>query len=130
SFSSCDIQSEEIPPIKGDRESLFEMISNLLENAAKYTSDNGKIVVSLEAHNNHVTLIVDDNGPGIPENLHQKVFEKYYRIDDRLSSSVSGTGLGLTLVKNVVDAHKATIRIETSPLGGARFLIEFGVHYE
>lgn len=93
----------------GDRDLLFQALSNLVDNAIKYTPQGGAIELRLQAGDGHVTIEVADNGPGIPRSLHGEVFRRFYRVDD--SRSTPGSGLGLSLVQAVVQLHGATIEL-------------------
>ncbi len=92
-------------------------MENLLLNAIEFSgrSSGGQVTVSVFPRGKQVMLIVDDDGPGVPPHLRERIFQPYY------SSKPGGTGLGLALVKQVVDAHGGTLRCEDSPLRGARF---------
>lgn len=126
SFSLQQIEtrmSDDLPPLVGDRQSLEDVLDNLLENAVKYSLENCRILVTLVFENNAFLLQVEDNGPGIPAELRERVFEKYYRARDELSARITGTGLGLAIVKRIVEAHAGTCEVGDSVLGGARFSI-------
>ena len=91
--------------IKGDATLLFRAIYNLLENASKYAGENAEITISCDKQG----FILCDNGPGISDLEKEKVFQRLYRIDK--SRNIPGFGLGLSLVKAIVDLHKAEIRL-------------------
>ena len=102
--------------LNGDRHLLFQAFANLLDNAIKFTPDNGNIKISLHKISNSKSRItIHDTGPGIPENELDKVFQRFYRCDN--SRSTTGTGLGLSLVFAVIQLHKGTINIENSDSG-------------
>lgn len=113
----------DLPALRGDRESLGEAFVNLLENAVKYTEENGVVSISVAEGEDDVVVTVDDDGPGIPPAQRVRVFQAYYRIDDSLTQRVAGTGLGLTLVQKIIGAHGGRVEIESSPGGGARFVV-------
>lgn len=111
--------------VEADSFWLSEAIYNLLSNAVKYTPNGGKVRV--HAHRVDSTSIriqVDDSGPGIPSLEREQIFERFYRIDKSRSSSSGGRGLGLAITKQIISAHGGTIRVETSNLGGASFIVE------
>ncbi len=112
--------------IVGDDTLLGELLRNLVDNALKYTPRGGTVVVSVHAEPNR--LIVDDSGPGIAEADRERVFAPFARVaqlDVESGASISGTGLGLTIVREVAQSHGATAHIVSSPLGGARLIVSF-----
>lgn len=114
----------DIPPglkLMGDKQLLAQTFSNLLDNAIKYVPDGGTIRLSAKSHDNNLEVVVEDNGPGIPEDMREKIFERFTRIDP--SRTLPGTGLGLALVKAFAELHRGTINVEQSELGGAAFKI-------
>jgi two-component system, OmpR family, phosphate regulon sensor histidine kinase PhoR len=112
-----------LPPVKVDRGAMVDAIVNLLSNAFKYGGT--PPVVLLRAHRvvDGVAIDVTDNGEGIPRVEHRRIFEKFYRIDDRLSREREGSGLGLAIVKHIVRAHRARVRLESSTGNGSTFRI-------
>jgi signal transduction histidine kinase len=102
-----DLQLETKPQLQGDRDLLFQAIINLLDNAIKYSPPSGRIQVHLGERDNHPVLTIADNGPGIPVAEHEKVLQRFYRMDQ--SRSQHGSGLGLSLVAAVARMHNATI---------------------
>jgi two-component system phosphate regulon sensor histidine kinase PhoR len=96
---------------KIDREAFESLISNLLENAVKYGGENEEIEVALKEFNGGITLTVKDKGPGIPKENRKKVFEQFYRQGNEETRKTKGTGLGLYIVKKIVEAHKGNIEI-------------------
>lgn len=113
----------DLPPILADREMLSQALLNLLQNAAKYAGDAGAIDLVCQAENGHVTLSVADKGPGIPRRERSRIFERFYRIDDRLSRKQEGSGLGLAIVRHVVQAHGGQVVVRNRAEGGAEFSI-------
>jgi two-component system OmpR family sensor kinase len=105
----------------GDARLLQRATGNLLRNAQKYA--NARVALSAWRKLGGVTIIVDDDGPGIPESEREKVFEPFYRLDRSRDRNTGGFGLGLSIASKAVSLHGGTLKIETSPLGGARFLI-------
>lgn len=98
---------------------LETLVMNLINNANKYTPEQGEIHVEVKRHELGVLLRVEDSGPGIPEAQRERVFERFYRLHgDRHDSGVVGCGLGLTIVKHIADLHQATINLGTSANGG------------
>lgn len=108
----------------GDARLLHELLVNLLDNAVRYGRPSGHIIVSLSAMP-VPTLSVEDDGPGIPPEEEERIFERFYRIP---GSSGEGCGLGLAIVKEIVDLHGARIRVaQASEIGGTRLTIRFPV---
>ncbi len=98
-----------------DAEKMKQVISNLLSNALKYSTITKKIFIRLYKTVNNIHIEVEDQGIGIPENQLSRIFEKFYRVDQK--ENISGTGLGLTVVKEIIEVHKGKISVE-SKLGG------------
>jgi two-component system phosphate regulon sensor histidine kinase PhoR len=122
-----DIDLPDVPvPIAGDREELLRLFENLVENALKYGASGGKVVVSLTSVTAgegapEVRVMVRDFGPGIaPEHL-PRLTERFYRVDVGDSRAQGGTGLGLSLVKHIVNRHRGRLLIESVPKNGATF---------
>lgn len=112
------------PPlvVDGDPARLRQVLTNLVENAAKYTSPGVGIEVTLTSTDTGAAIAVADHGPGIPATEHEAIFERFYRI---AGSGRSGTGIGLFLVRQLVEAHGGAVRCESGPDGtGTRFVIE------
>lgn len=112
---------DDIGSYHGDCRLLMRATGNLLRNAQKYA--NGKVVLSASTRPGEVTIDVDDDGPGIPEEEREKVFEPFYRLDRSRDRGTGGFGLGLSIAGKAVALHGGSLRIATSPLGGARFTI-------
>jgi len=101
--------------IEGDKDLLFQMIANLLDNAIKFSKPHDMVNVTLSNKNNCVELIISDSGPGIPKDVHKKVLERFYRL--KSNKETSGTGLGLSLVNAVVTLHKGNLKFEDNHPG-------------
>ena len=109
--------------IEADRGALTDAIFNLLTNALKYGGEPPRIVFSVERRADEVLFSVEDNGNGIPMTEHKRIFQKFYRVDDRLSRAREGSGLGLAIVNHVIKAHKGTTELESAPGKGSKFTL-------
>ncbi len=112
---------EEFPLIQGDAARLRQVIDNLLTNAIKYSPPGKPITVGGRYSEKSITVFVRDQGAGIPKSEIDKVFERFYRIDDHLTRRAQGTGLGLFLVKAVVEAHGGDITVKSQVGSGSTF---------
>jgi signal transduction histidine kinase len=115
---------EEIDTL-GDATLLKLLVSNLLENANKYSPKDKPITLSLTASNAIITLEVADLGPGIPEDEKEAVFEKFYRIGNEQTRKTQGTGLGLYICKKIVRDHGGEILIHNNRPAGTKFIVQF-----
>ena len=115
--------SPDLPPVLADRDALAEALLNLMNNALKYTGAQKRIVVGASSEAAGVAISVSDNGPGIPWREQKRIFQKFYRARDPLSRTIEGTGLGLAMVKHIVDAHGGRISVESDVGQGASFRI-------
>ncbi len=113
--------------VQGEETVLAEVLDALLGNAMKYTPESGRVRLKLDADAQRIRLSVGDSGIGIPESDRHRVFEPFVRSAAAQDSSRAGTGLGLALVKSVVDVLGGRIRIDKSDLGGAEFTVELPV---
>ena len=107
--------------VVGDAKHLDRLVANLLDNAARHART--KVTVSLVSNGRRLDLVVEDDGPGIPEAERGRVFERFVRLDEARDRRSGGTGLGLAIVAEVASAHGGKAVVEGSPLGGARFRV-------
>jgi signal transduction histidine kinase len=112
------------PVVSVDRDALSQVIVNLLSNAGKYAAGGGEVIVDVASAGEKATLAVRDRGPGIPRAHQRRIFEKFYRIDDSITSGVEGSGIGLALCRQIAELHDGTIRYEPGKGGGSTFIIE------
>lgn len=112
-----------LPPVLVDRHAIADALVNLLSNAYKYTGDDKNISIRATADHKTVRIAVADDGIGIPQREQRRIFEKFYRIDDRLSRAVQGSGLGLAIVQHVVQAHGGHVEVESEQGRGSTFTI-------
>jgi len=94
---------------------------NIIGNAIKYTSAGGKIVVELKDFDDSINISIEDNGPGIKKEEYLKIFEKFYRGHDNITKKNIGSGLGLTIAKGIINAHKGEIWVESESGKGSKF---------
>jgi signal transduction histidine kinase len=113
--------------LSADAQLLTQAINNLLSNAIKYSPDGSQVSVEAKGDDDRVLITVHDHGPGIPAEEHERVFEKFYRLERDAASEVVGTGLGLSLVKEIVEKHGGLVRVESASGGGSVFTIELPV---
>jgi len=128
--SSPDMRLEitgEIPTLRADADALSRALANLLSNARKFTPPGKAIRVGLSSDGENVVLEVEDEGIGIHPDEVGKVFEKFFQGRNALDQSVKGTGLGLTLVKHIVEAHGGRILVESRPGLGSKFSLVFPI---
>lgn len=107
---------------------IYRMVYNLVENAIKYNHVDGQVIVTAYQEENHVHLSVEDTGSGIPEELKERVFEPFFRVDKSRSRELGGVGLGLALVREIVRVHDGSITVRSNPSGGTVFELQFMHH--
>lgn len=112
-----------LPSIRGDWEKLYLMLRNLLANAIKYSPDGGEVFVSAVEDNQEVIIRVRDQGIGIPEECLQTIFNRGFRVKLSGCNTSRGSGLGLTMVKRIVEGHNGNIRVESTPGKGSTFIL-------
>ncbi|RLB70189.1 MAG: hypothetical protein DRH04_04010 [Deltaproteobacteria bacterium] len=112
-----------VPLVSGDKLRLRQMAANLIANAIRYTSEGGRVNVRLEAVEQGVKLVVEDTGIGIPEADLPRIFDRFYRVDKARSREEGGSGLGLSIVKWIVDAHHGDITVESVVGEGTTFTV-------
>ena len=116
--------AEGLPDVAVDRAAMTDAVVNLLSNAQKYGGTPPVVVLRAAATpKGEVAISVTDNGEGIAKPEHRRIFEKFYRVDDRLSRSKQGSGLGLAIVNHVARAHRARVTVDSAPGKGSTFTI-------
>ncbi len=128
---SIDIIFESFRPVTAevDETKLSLAINNLVENAVKYNNDEGWVRVSLDADHKYFFLKVADSGVGIPEELTEHIFERFYRVDKARSRETGGTGLGLAITKSVIQLHHGAIKVDTKLGEGTVFTVRIPLTY-
>jgi signal transduction histidine kinase len=126
---SVDI-ADNLPEIQADHDAIVTVIVNLLDNACKYTGDDKKISLKVFADDGNVCFAVSDNGIGIARRHIRRLFDSFYQVDQTLSRKAEGCGLGLSIVKFIVDAHKGKISVDSKPGKGSIFTVKIPVSGE
>ncbi len=124
---ACTVD-DNLPLVDLDAVQIEQVLTNLLENAGKYAPEGSPITVTVEAHtlddrSRRLHLTVQDRGPGIPPSERDRIFDKFYRLSGP-GAGAAGTGMGLAIVKGLVEAHGGRVWVESAPDGGSRFVVE------
>ena len=112
-----------------DEMKLSLAITNLVENAIKYNMEDGWVRVTLDADHKFFYLKVQDSGIGIPEDVQDRIFERFYRVDKARSRETGGSGLGLAITRNVVLMHKGAIKLSSKEGEGSTFTLRIPLNY-
>ena len=104
-----------------DPSQIKRVFINLINNAIKFTPPKGKINIKCRKIDDKIQIDITDTGCGIPEEAVEKIFEEFYRVDNSINQEVKGTGLGLALVKNIIEAHKGKIWVKSKAGAGSTF---------
>jgi signal transduction histidine kinase len=112
----------DFPPVWGDPERLREVMSNLVSNAVKYSPDGGIVWIGGRMDQTGTTVYVADQGMGIPPEEQGRIFDRFHRVESGLHRSTEGTGLGLYLVKAIIEAHGGRVWVESAPGRGSIFI--------
>lgn len=112
-----------LPPVRADADRTIQVLTNLLDNAFKYTPRGGAITVSTSERRGHVLLSVADTGPGIPEAELPHIFDRFYKVDKARAGGRGGAGLGLAIAKRLVETQGGIIMVESKEGQGARFVV-------
>jgi two-component system, OmpR family, phosphate regulon sensor histidine kinase PhoR len=110
--------------VTGDREMLRQAVGNLVDNAIKYSPTESYVEVRLDKKDLNALIVVSDNGPGVPVEDQERIFERFYRVDKARSREVGGTGLGLAIAKHIALLHHGSIRVKSHPGKGSVFTLE------
>jgi len=121
---------EDLPTIKGNKVSIGEVFSNLISNGIKYNKEGGWVKISLSEADDYISVKISDNGMGIDNEHLSKIFDEFYRVDGRRNAPVKGSGLGLSIVKKMVNAHGGTIDVESEIGKGSVFKVDFPKVFE
>ncbi|QRR03210.1 sensor histidine kinase [Dyadobacter sandarakinus] len=117
------VKPEDMPEVwvLADMDRIEQVMLNLIENAIKYGKEGGKVVVQFTETKKYIDVAVRDNGPGIPHEHLNRIFERFYRVDKSRSKDIGGTGLGLAIVKHILNAHHTKIAVMSKPDKGTTF---------
>ncbi|MHC4566735.1 MAG: sensor histidine kinase, partial [Planctomycetota bacterium] len=115
---------EDLPDVMADGDAMITVLVNLLDNAYKYSYDDKRIELRAFAQDGKVCFSVSDNGLGMSRRSAKKIFNRFYQVDRSLSRGAEGCGLGLSIAKFIVDAHKGSIGVESRPGEGSTFTVK------
>ena len=104
----------------GRKNLIIRCLNNFLDNSLKYGK---KVIVELKKSINNIVIIIEDDGPGIPENEYENVFKPFYKVDKSRGDYKSSVGLGMSIASDIVQSHGGSIKLEKSPLGGLKVKI-------
>ncbi len=116
--------ADNLPDVAADHDAMVTVLVNLLDNACKYTGDDKQISLKVFAEDNSVCFAVSDNGIGLSRRQIRRIFDSFYQVDNSLARKAEGCGLGLSIVKFIVDAHKGTISVDSKPGRGSTFSVK------
>jgi two-component system, OmpR family, phosphate regulon sensor histidine kinase PhoR len=115
-----------VSPVRvwADAQRLTQVLTNLIDNAIKYGKEDGKVLLEFSDMSKSIGIVVEDDGPGIPQEQLSRIFERFYRVDKSRSRETGGTGLGLAIVKHILNAHDTTISVSSKMEKGTRFTFQ------
>lgn len=122
------IEGDNLPEIYGNNDRIKQMLLNLVDNAIKYNSEHGEVIIKKVLNKNHFEILVKDTGCGIPKEHIERLFERFYRVDKARSRAEGGTGLGLAIVKHIVLSLNGTISVESEIGRGSIFRIKIPIN--
>jgi len=114
---------DRLPEVNADKEALGQAVLNLMNNAVKYSREDRFVRVAVARQNGDLRISVADHGIGVPKVEQRKIFEKFYRAEDSLVHETKGSGLGLPLVRHIMEAHGGTVEVESTPGKGSVFTL-------
>jgi signal transduction histidine kinase len=116
-----------LPAIEIDKSAITQAVSNILDNAIKFSGERKEIFLRAFAEAQHMNIAVQDFGVGMKTEDIDKIFERFYRGGDELTRTVKGSGLGLTIVKQIVEAHHGSVYVDSKPGEGCTFTIRLPI---
>ncbi len=120
---SINISLDNLPGIVADRDGMKEVFTNLISNAIKYNNEGGGIEIRGEKDNNHLRITVSDNGLGMSSEDQKYIFDRFFRVKNKMTRNIIGTGLGLTIVKEIVESHCGSIEVKSEEGKGSIFTV-------
>ena len=120
---------DDLATLRIDERRFQQAVGNIIDNAIKFTPRAGKIELWAECRDTRLSIVVDDSGPGIPQDQREQVFDRFYQVKEGSGRS-DGLGLGLAISAKVIAAHGGNVTVADSPLGGARFVLELPIASE
>ena len=120
----ADYHDRDIAPMVMDYDKMYEAIYNIADNAIKYSPEGGFVNIDVTSDSSYLTIRIEDNGPGIPEGERDRIFERFYRLDDSRARDTGGTGLGLAITKEAILMHNGTISVSNASEIGSIFTIK------
>jgi signal transduction histidine kinase len=129
----CQLTQEipdDLPDIQADHDAIVTVLVNLLDNACKYTTERKQVSLRIYPDGRDVCFAVSDNGIGLARRHLRKIFDRFYQVDSSLSRKAEGCGLGLSIVKFIVDAHQGKISVESKPGGGSTFTVRLPIGHK
>jgi two-component system phosphate regulon sensor histidine kinase PhoR len=126
-FTTSKQFAENLPAMNADREAITEALINILDNAVKYSASHKYIRIKTGQSENMNYVEVEDHGIGIEKHHHKKIFETFYRVSTGLTNNIKGSGLGLSLVSHIMEAHGGMIELESEPGRGSTFRLLFPI---
>jgi signal transduction histidine kinase len=121
---------KDLPDVQADHDAIVTVLVNLLDNACKYTTEHKQVSLRLYPEGRDVCFAVSDNGIGLARRHLRKIFDRFYQVDSSLSRKAEGCGLGLSIVKFIVDAHQGKISVESKPGSGSTFTVRLPVAHK
>lgn len=115
--------SDRIPPIQADRDAMVQVFYNLVDNAIKFSGKSRQVDISLSSRDGELLFCVKDYGIGISSEDQEKIFDRFYRCDEPQRLGIKGSGIGLTIVKKIIEAHKGHLTLESRPGEGSTFMV-------
>ncbi len=120
--------SKELPLVFADVSLIERVMQNLIDNAIKFTLSGGKIMIKTQKHDHHVEVSITDSGVGIPANEQEKIFTRYYRTTDNFTDLKESAGLGLTIVKKILELHNSSLKLKSIANAGSTFSFTLPVY--
>jgi signal transduction histidine kinase len=119
--------STELPPVYADVSLIERVMQNLIDNAMKFTPDGGKIIIQTDKHQDEIKITVSDTGIGVPENEREQIFGRYYKANN-FTDLKNSTGLGLAIIKKILDLHQSSLDLVTEVNKGSAFIFRLPIY--